>query len=110
MAYKTLALLTVLASIAIAHQPQTDDFDSTAVVMPIQTDLMIEKVMPTAVRSKNVPLEERFSSQAWRVRGNVTLWYDAADNLVSAEVNNNPVDEASITKQFEDSCTAKELY
>ena len=71
---------------------------------------MIEKVKPEAVKSVNINLEDRFSSGAWRKRGDVTLWFDSNDSLVSASVDNIPVEEAVIAKEFEEKCAAQELY
>ena len=72
--------------------------------------MVIEKVPTTAVRSRKTTLEDRIGTDSWRVRGDVTLWYDTKDSLVSVEVSNNPVDQTAITKAFEDGCKAQALY
>ena len=72
--------------------------------------MVIEKVAPTAVRSKSATLEDRFGLTNWRARGEVTLWYDAKDSLVSVNVVNNPVDENVVQKTFNIACENHELY
>lgn len=50
-----------------------------------------------AVRSKQVPLLDTFRGTTkpvvgdgiWKERGVATIWFDADDNLISAEVTNN---------------------
>ena len=57
----------------------------------------LDEVGNSVVKSKVVPLLERFSSSAisadWTQRADLTLGFDSADKLVSVEVANKDINE-----------------
>ena len=60
-------------------------------------------------KNKKVTLLERFSvdditDAAWQKRGELTLWYDSQDRLVSVEVANNDIGSANKEQEFTNMC------
>ena len=110
MALNNIKLLALLVAATFAQQAYSDEAAEAVKSITNQSDMLIESVKPTAVRSKRVSLEDRFSSGDWRARGEVTLWYDNQDVLIQAEVANNPVDQSTIAQAFEQGCSGNDLY
>ena len=66
-------------------------------------------------KSKKVPLLERFqansiSNAAWQSRGELTLWYDIKDRLVSVDVDNNDIGTKNLEQTFSQMCDEDALY
>ena len=103
MKFRTLFIFTAFAVSFInaqkAYDPDADEVDEEAARLAMnraQSQPVVDDIDRMPSKSKKVPLLERFqansiSNAAWESRGELTLWYDIKDRLVSVEVENNDI-------------------
>ena len=103
MKFRTLFIFAAFAISFInakkAYDPDADEVDEEAARLAMnraQSQPVVDDIDRMPSKSKKVPLLERFqansiSNAAWESRGELTLWYDIKDRLVSVEVENNDI-------------------
>ena len=122
MKKSTLLIFVAFAiTLVSAQKAYTEDSDEAAdeqarlAMNRAKNQPIIDDIDRMPSKSKKVPLLERFqansiSNAAWESRGELTLWYDIKDRLVSVDVDNHDIGSKNLEQTFTQMCEEDALY